>query len=185
MTPKKACIGIAAVIPLVGLTCVIIASVSILSAIRACVPFLDDLTGSPKMQPTGVAFFESTGGWDYRRIGLIEPYQAVSIDKETWRIDLETDSTRHQFSVAAEKLDVVDGRFIIVYSANTIFEGERVDELWFIIIPDQRIEKGFTEEEEFLTYLNGKGIDDPNLRDVNELYTELINKGYLEWFPEK
>jgi hypothetical protein len=142
-----------------------------------------DTTEAP---PTGVAFFESTGGWDYSRMALIEPYQARSVDNKTWSIGLRTDSIRYQGSVGKiTKLNVIDKRLIVTYSLDTVLGGERVDELWFIIIPEENIEKGFLTEESFLAYLGDEGIDSPNLTDVNELYEELVNKGYLEWFPEE
>jgi len=182
---RKTCIGIAAIISFVGLIVITIGAILALFVLRSCVAFLDNVTSSWDIQSTGVGFFESTGGWDYRRIALIEPYQAVSVDKEMWGVDLKTDSFRYQTSVRATKLDVIDTRFIVTYSSNTTLEGKWVDELWFVIIPEESIEVGFTEEEKFLTYLKDNGIDNPNLTDVNELYEELINKGYLEWFPEK
>jgi hypothetical protein len=158
-----------------------ILAVLMLFILTSCGPLLD-----ADVEPTGVAFFESTGGWDYRRIPLIAPYEAISISKETWGIGLETDSIRYQPSVSdITKLNVVNSRFIVTYSSNTSLAGELVDELWFIIIPEENIERGFTNEEDFLTYLKENNIDHPNLVDVNELYDELVSKGYLEWFPEE
>jgi hypothetical protein len=178
---KKTSSRIVAIVLFIDLIDVTILAMLMLFILTSCGPLLD-----ADVEPTGVAFFESTGGWDYRRIPLIEPYEAVNIVKETWGIGLETDSIRYQPSVSdITKLDVVNSKFILTYSLNTALEGERVDELWFIIIPEENIERGFTKEEDFLTYLKDKGIDHPNLTDVSELYDELVNKGYLEWFPEE
>jgi hypothetical protein len=182
---KKTLIGVVALVPFTCLISVIVVSMLALFVFRSCVAFLDDVTRSSDAQPTGVAFFESGGGWDYRRIPLIEPYQAISSDKETWTIDLRTDSIRYQYSIGPTKLDVVNDKFIIIYALNAALGGERFNEVWFVIIPEENNEIGFTKEEEFLTYLEDKGIANPNLTDVNKLYDEFVNKGYLEWFPEE
>ncbi len=182
---KKTCIGVVALVPFTCLIGVIVVSMLALFVFRSCSFFFYDAISSPDVQPTGVAFFESRGGWDYRRIPLIEPYQAISSDKETWTISLKTDSIRYQFSIGPTKLDVVNNRFVIIYAPNAALGGERFNEVWFIIIPEENTEIGFTKEEDFLTYLKDKGIDNPNLTDVNELYEELVNKGYLEWFPKE
>jgi len=182
---KKTCIGITAVVLVIGLVGITAAALLAPFAFQFLVRMLDDVTGSADAQPTGLAFFEATGGWDYRRIALIEPYQDVSLDKETWAIGLKTNSIRYQPSIRITKLDVVNNRFIITYAPDASLGGERVNELWFVIIPEEKLEKGFTKHEEFLTYLRDKGINNSNLSDVNELYSELVNKGYLEWFPEE
>jgi hypothetical protein len=184
-TLKKTCIGVVALVPFTCLISVIVVSTLALFVFQACTFLLYDVIKSPDVQPTGVAFFESGGGWDYIRIPLIEPYQALSADEKTWSISLKTDSYRYQFSIDISELDVINSRFIATYCANCTLDGVQVDERWFIIIPEENIEIGFTKEEEFLTYLEDKGIDNPNLTDVNELYDEFVDKGYLEWFPEE
>lgn len=186
---QKTCLGIAVSISILGFIGLILAVILVLCVFVSFIQLLDDVTSSANVQPTGVAFFESSGGWDYRRIALIEPYQAVSIDRKTWTLGLERDelSVRYQtlVNITNLKLDVIDKRFIVAYAPNTWLDGEQVNEVWVVIIPEENIEKAFTNEEEFLTYLKHRGIDQPNLIDANELYKELGNKGYLEWFPEK
>lgn len=183
---KKTCLGITVSASFAGLIGLAVATILMILVLRSCIVLLDEVTGSYDEQPAGVGFFKSTGGWDYRRIPLIEPYQAISTDKETWTIDLKTNSIRATFSIGVAKLGVIDKRVIVVYDApNAILRGERVGEAWFVIIPEENIEKGFTKEEEFLSYLEGRGIDHPKLTDVNEVYKEFFNKRHLEWFPEE
>lgn len=186
---KKTYVGIAAIISILGLLGLTVAVILALCVFGSFIQLLGDVTSSANVQPTGVAFFESTGGWDYRRIALIEPYQAVSIDRKTWTIGLQRDELSVRYQTLAYitnlKLDVIDKKFIVAYAPNTWLDGERVNEVWVVIIPKENIEKAFTNEEEFLAYLDDKGVDQPNLTDANELYKELGNKGYLEWFPEE
>jgi hypothetical protein len=76
---------IVAIASFINLIVATAAAALMLLSLTSCGPLLD-----VDVQPTGAAFFESTGGWDYKRIPLIEPYEAVSVYKETWTIDLKT-----------------------------------------------------------------------------------------------
>lgn len=196
---RKTYFGITASILIFGVIGLTLVLILLLCIFVSFVQLLGDVTSSPNIQPTGVAFFKSTGGWDYKRIALIEPYQAVSIDRKTWSIyravRYGATPTIHVTGgdelsqtlayVTNLKLNVIDKRFIVAYAPNTWLGEERVNEVWVVIIPEENINKGFTDKKEFLAYLDDKGIDQPNLTDANELYKELANKGYLEWFPEE
>jgi hypothetical protein len=182
---KKTCFGIAAVGSFTGVIGIVITVILLFFVCQFSLQILDEVTASWDTQPTGTGFFESGGGWDYRRIALIEPYQAINSNRQTWRINTKTDSIEFQISIVVTKLDVVNNRFIITYAPDAPLGGKRVNELWFVIIPDENIEKGFSNEEEFLAYLAEKNISTPNLRDIDELYEELRRKGYLEWFPDE
>lgn len=161
------------------------------------VELLDDVTSSAYIQPTGIAFFESTGGWDYRRIALIEPYQLVSIDKKTWSL-----STTEKYNVTSTasvtgkyklfrtlndakklKFDVVDKKFIVIYASKTWLGEEWASEVWVVIIPAKNVEIAFINQVEFLTYLEQQGINQVNLTHPEVLYRELVKKGRLDWYP--
>ena len=182
---KRACLGVAAIVSCLGLVCITVVLVFMLGISMFFVQLLDEVTRSWDEQPTGVGFFESGGGWDYRRIALIEPYEARSIDKETWLIGSKVDSTRYQSSILVTELDVVEGRYIITYAPDALLGGEQFADVWFVIIPEENVEEGFSTEESFLAYLEDRGIERPDLIDVNQLYQEFVDKGYLEWFPEE
>ena len=109
---KKTYLGIAAIVSILGLLGLTVAVILALCVFGSFIQLLGDVTSSANVQPTGVAFFESTGGWDYRRIALIEPYQAVSIDRKTWTIGLQRDELSVRYQTLAYitnlKLDVID-----------------------------------------------------------------------------
>lgn len=180
---QKTCLGLTVVVSLLGLIGIVIVVGVAIVGVVFFVQLLDEVTSSIDDQPTGEAFFKSTGGWDYKRIPLIEPYQAINTN-DSWFIDLQTDTIRYQNLAGATKLDVIDKQYIVTYGADKLFSGTQADEVWFVIIPAENIEVGFTNEENFLTYLKDRGIDEFNLRDIDGLYEELGNKGYLDWFPE-
>jgi len=178
----NACIGMIAIMSFIGIVGLTSAVILAMLAFRSCTVFIDDMTSSYDVQPPGEDFFESSGRWDYRRIPLINPYQVVSVDEGMWIIELRTE---FQPVINIEKLNVVNNSHIVSYSTNALVRGERVNELWSIIVPDEEIEMSFTEEHKFLAYLESSGIDELDLVDVDDLYEELVDKGYLEWFPEE
>jgi hypothetical protein len=152
----------------------------------SCLPILDSITRSPESWPPSETFYTSIGGSDYRRMALIEPYYALSIDKTSWSIELLTDSIRYQPSVNdIRSLAVMDRRYIVTYSTDTLYAGSRVSELWFVIAPEKRIERGFISQADLLAWLEAEaGIRFIWLSDANALYTTLIEQGSLPWFPE-
>lgn len=183
---QKTCLGIFAGASFIGFIGLTVAAILIIFICFGLVQVLDAITKSVDDQPTGVGFFEETAGWDYRRIPIIEPYHAINtVDGGSWIIESTTDSSIDSISVSAIELDVTNNRYIVTYSPEGVLNGKRFDEVWFVIDPKANTEKGFTDYEEFLAYLAEKGIDTPNLRNVNELYEELRQQGYLEWFPEE
>ncbi len=183
---QKTCLGVFAGVSLVGFIGLTIAVILAIFICFGLIQVLDEVTKSIDDQPTGVGFFESAGGSDYRRIALIEPYQAINTNNdESWTVSSTVHSSSYSFSASATKLNVINNKYIITYSPNDVLEGKRFDEVWFVAIPEENVEEGFTNEEEFLAYLKEKGIDTPNLQSVNELYDEYRYKGYLEWFPDE
>jgi len=183
MSQKKSCLVIGtslSVIGIIGLTATV--------ALIACglwyfIQVLDEVTKPIDDYPTGIGFFASTGGWDYRRMALIEPYDAKNTNNDgPWLIGLETITPSS--SAEATKLNVIDKKYIIAYAPDSVLNYERVEEVWFVIIPAENIEQGFATEAEFLAYLSYRGVEQPELRDVEELYQELLKNGYLDWFPE-
>ncbi len=178
---KKMLLGLVSLVVVISCICLLI---SFVIASRFFIRLLDDATKSYDVQPVGTSFFDDKGGQDYRRMALIQPYQAISINKDTWRIELKTNSIRYQDSIHdITMLTVLDDGTIITYAFDTLFGGEPVKELWFIIIPTEGVERGFTTDEEFTTYLKEKGIENQNLIDANLLYDELLNDEQPSWFP--
>lgn len=181
---SKSCLTIG-----VGTAAIGLIALTMIVALIGCflilfVPVLYQVITPNEVSPSGDGYFESTGGWDYRRIALIEPYDARNTNNEKpWGVRLQPLSPSGS-AAEATKLDVVDKKYIVMYAPNSVLNGKRIDEVWFVIIPAEKITQGFATEAEFLSYLSERGIPEPNMRDVNELYEELIYTGYLPWFPE-
>jgi hypothetical protein len=54
---------------------------------------------------------------------------------------------------------------------------------WFVININNKTEKAFTQENEYLKYLKEQGIEEINLYEVNEVYKlfDAENRLPLEW----
>lgn len=171
------------IVVLICLCCLIFS----LFAVTFLAQLFDRVTASPYDLPGQEAFYTSTGGADYRRIALIEPYQAISIDNKTWSIKLITSEIRYQPSVNdIEEIAVIDQKYIITHSLSTSYSGNRVNELWFVIVPATKVEKGFVSQTELLTFLQfDVNTITSKLSPTNDLYAKLLQQGYLEWFPSK
>jgi len=133
-------------------------------------------------------FYYSMGGWDYERIPLIEPYEAINvgyIHNFPWFIDLNLDSHIYRTSsIESGKIDIKNG-VIYIYSQDGILEGVSYSDIWMILIPSEQIEIGFTNEEKFNKYLSENNLEEPVFEKLNDLYDELVEIGYLDWFPEE
>jgi hypothetical protein len=136
------------------------------------------------------AFFQSTGGFDYLRLPLIKPYVAIKGDDNLgWCIDLinspSKDATNYISIERIEKISV-QNEIILVY---TSYKDEGAISLgqellyWFVLIPDEGIEKGFTTEESFLEFIKSYDINTPNWTDPSIEFQKFEKTGCLAWFP--
>ncbi len=161
----------------IGCIILTIIGIVILVPFLCLVNLLDEMTKPIYPQPTGRAFFDSTGVWDIDRIALIEPYDATHTGGDLWYISPGGPAT---------KLDVIDKKVIVTYLTGpyAYLNDEKVKEVWVVIIAEQGTEHYFTSEDDLFAFLDENGIDRPNLRDIDDIYEELIEQGTLEWYPD-
>lgn len=134
------------------------------------------------------SFFQSKGGFDSRRIALLAPYEAISINGKTWDIQLQLNSIAYQDWITdISHLDVIDCQFIVSVSHNSFFSGNRVEEVWFFISPNENIELGFEDQNQIKEFLYNKQIDHDlsTILDVNELYEKMLNNESIHWYPSE
>lgn len=141
------------------------------------------------------SFYHSMGGWDYQRIPLIKPYDAISVDyKELgWLIKSKNESDSYLDSNFIKKIDVKnaiiyvynDGLEIFGKFESPYYKGEEYPEVWIIIEPNEKKEVGFTTEKDFLQYIEENNLEIPKFRDINDVYEELKERGVLNWFPDE
>ncbi len=156
---------------------IMIIGICILVPFLCLVDLMNEVTSPIHPQPTGRAFFDSTGVWDIDRIALIEPYDATSTGGGLWHIT--------PIGGKATQFDVIDKKVIVAYLTGRFasLNGERVKEVWFVLLTEQGTKHNFTNEDDLFAFLDENGIDRPNLRDGDDIYEELIEQGTLEWYP--
>ncbi|MCB0429293.1 MAG: hypothetical protein KDD54_04195 [Flavobacteriales bacterium] len=125
--------------------------------------------------------FYSVGcGSDCRRIPLLKPYFASSttgIDGQ-WYLDNGQEGIKVQF------LNVVDSVIVSCYYNASITVPENRDTTWYIHEPSKIKMYKFSSEAKFQEKLN-EFTDQPAVfLDIKNLYRELVDKGYLDWFPD-
>jgi hypothetical protein len=134
-------------------------------------------------------FYLGHGGLNFSRFPLIKPYEAIYISEDYgWEIGLHGYSKEEfLFSILrVESISVMDGT-IAVYSSkpddNKIYNTETKKYKWFVIIPNENIEIGFTNEIDFLNYLKNYGITGVKWQEPNRIWSKFDWTWCLEWIP--
>lgn len=136
-------------------------------------------------------FYRWGSEWGYLRFPLIRPYCAIySNDEFGWQIPLETDPSLREFYYYFSLNDVhkiaVEKGVIMVYTPFKQPVEESIGEkvlYWFVFVPDQKIEKGFDNEPDFLGYIKQFGIGDPAWRAPDDILREYDETGCLDRIP--
>ena len=152
--------------------------------------------------PFQTDFYSDSGGWDYRRVPLIAPYELLST--------LKHDNIRVWFCIKRNNLNEFGGpgldtdRLSVEYvgiSDSIIYLGysEAFDDIiiggeryaaWkshrfaIIDVPTNSVEWHETEDE-WLNALNKRNIINPQLHHVDSLYEDLANNNRLLSNPPK
>ena len=151
-------------------------------ALRSAATFLDERPETNISQPSKPDFYESTGGWDFVRIPLIEPYQAKGVNG-SWEIKLKESSISFNRIGPLTRIFVIDQVILAEAQDGHIHARNIEGPVWYVIVPDQKIEIQFEDKEEFETYLSSLGITSYELHDVVEVHREFVDRGRLDWFP--
>lgn len=149
--------------------------------------------------PFQTDFYSDSGGWDYRRVPLIAPYELLST--------LKHDNSRVWFCIKRNNLNefggpglntdrlsveyagIADSTIYLSYSEafDDIIDRER-QSAWkshrFVIIdvPTDSIEWHETKDE-WLNALNKRNITNPQLHHVDSLYEDFANNNRILFNP--
>ena len=127
---------------------------------------------------------------DLYRVPLIYPYQITQLyglEKgkgltNSWALNFhyEGDSTTPGFSngVMVSEINVSNG---IIYGYD--YEQPDYPGVWFVIVPDQRVEKVFkNNKKQWNEFLSQYNISNPELYQVWEIFEEFKNSSKLPWY---
>jgi hypothetical protein len=132
------------------------------------------------------------------RIPLTKPYEILKIDYKKpgwwslgWSINLHVSPSEkevyyYQAIHDIRKFAIEDG-VIMAYTTYPqevdLDVGQKVL-YWFVIVPDQKIETGFDTEDEFLSYIQTYGIQQPDWIEPDRAYEQFYETGCLDWIPD-
>lgn len=122
-------------------------------------------------------------------IPLIKPYSAIeNEDIRVWTIDLlNKEPTRHNENLHTkiailDSLNVIDS-IIIAKCSNEYcsFGGEEKKEIYYLIMPSQRIEKAFFSYKEFIDAFSLISKKYPTFNSAYDVYSKWKNEDVLLW----
>ena len=139
-------------------------------------------------------FYETGSGWDYLRFPLLKPYYAMSLanDELIWVIPLEHELPLRKESFLIQisdvrKIAVADNAVMAYSPVNTKIASDNVEEKifhWFILIPDESLEIGFKNEDDFLSYIRQNNMNEPQWLEPIEILQKFDKTRCLDWIPE-
>ncbi len=146
-------------------------------------------SSSPKKVRHSDPFYNDTGEGKFLVVPLIKPYR-VAVDEGGdvgWFVEMHEKGLLYTVT-GVEKVAVELGVIMIFAPTNPPLDSSRPDIYpvwhWIVIIPDQKIEKGFEYEKDFLSYIHQFGIENPNWVDPMEAFKQFESTGCLKWIPD-
>ncbi|NTW34127.1 MAG: hypothetical protein HGB12_16165 [Bacteroidetes bacterium] len=127
----------------------------------------------------GDPYYTSYGGLDYDRIPLIKPYE-LHRNYKTWLV-----SGPNFYSSMCVKINVINKVIIGYWDKKVSINFKEVDSCWFFIVPEKKIEAEFSDKKIFLDSLSKFTKQKPVFSNVEEVWKQFNEDGYLEWFPEE
>lgn len=127
-------------------------------------------------------FYTEKGEWDSVRIPFIKPYEAIIVDeKHSWVMNLKVldGGTSSFYNI---KKATVENGFILAYTGRTLMMSVEIKESWWVISPSRKIEKGFSDQQQYWTYLKTLGFKkEPRLHRMKVIASYYENHDTMVW----
>lgn len=130
------------------------------------------------------SFYSYSCGYDCKKIPLINPCyigSTTGVNGE-WYL---SNCYGNYGAVGTSYINVLDSIIVSYYYNKHIVVPENRDTTWFIHIPIQKQEYKFSSEEKFYEQVRKLTDKQVEFIEVPVLYKELVEKGYLDWFPKE
>lgn len=128
-------------------------------------------------------FYSSNCGYDCIRVPLLKPYylgSTTGVDGE-WNLS----GIPSKGSIDVSYICVLDSIIVSYYFNKYIVLPENRDTTWYVHIPSTGQEYRFSSEKEFHNQVVKFSKHEVKFDTPSSLYKQLIDKGYLEWFPKE
>jgi hypothetical protein len=128
-------------------------------------------------------FYTNRGGWDYARLPLVQPYEAMNTapqDVGEWNITFHTE-LKNNAATNVKSVSIIDSVIFIQCGDSTLFKYQYVKSAWYIIGLKKKIEKGFLNEDELKTYISQNNLPTPKWYTMDSLAQIFSNDRKLPW----
>lgn len=127
-------------------------------------------------------FYTEKGEWDSARIPFIKPYEAVIFgEKDGWCMNLIL-LQEGNFMLSHIRNASVENGFILAHTGSTLMMGVEVEESWWVVSPSHKIEKGFTNHQQYWAYLKTLGFkNEPRLHDIEVIASYYEDHDTMDW----
>jgi hypothetical protein len=127
-------------------------------------------------------YYTDHGDWDSVRFPIVKPYEAICLNgSHDWIVQTLQDSESFFSAPSTRKMNVVN-KVIFLYATNTLLDGQKAKEAWFILIPGKHLEKGFATHREYVNYLRSIGVDnEPKLYDMDQVSQYFGSHDTIDW----
>lgn len=127
-------------------------------------------------------FYTEKGEWDSARIPFIKPYEAVICDERYgWGMNLEA-FDGGTFSFTNIKKATVENGFVLAHTGSTLMMGVEIKESWWVVSPSRKIEKGFSNHQQYWSYLKVFGFKkEPRLHDMKLIASYYDDHDIMDW----
>ena len=123
-------------------------------------------------------YTNKSSSWDASRIPLIKPYEMIKLNGiNEWDMNL----VEVPGSVSNIKEINVIQNTIAIHAGETYCNNTKVQEAWFVIIPEKHIEKGFEKKEDFDKYFSSLQINEPKLYNVDKISADYNKSRKIDW----
>jgi len=127
-------------------------------------------------------FYTEKGEWDSARIPFTKPYEAIIVgEKYGWSMNLIAMEDGNSMLSHIRKATVLNG-FVLVHTGSTLLMGVEVKESWWVVSPSHKIEKGFSNHQQYWDYLKTLGFKkEPRLHDMEIIASYYENHDTMDW----
>ncbi len=144
--------------------------------------------------------FYNYDDFTHNRIPLIKPIEANRLNSSypwnmqlrpgIWIVDYPNSQGIDYLYFHVEELEkfAVKDDVIMAYSPHVDQEAKAYIQdnyyHWFVMVPDKDITQGFQTEDEFRSYIQTLGVQDPEWQTPEEVFQQFRHTGCLAWIPD-
>jgi hypothetical protein len=126
-------------------------------------------------------YTQSNDSWDATRIPLIKPYQLLQLNgKKEWEMNF----FYYPGAISnVKEIDIKDS-CILIHRGKTFTRDTSIEEAaeaWFIVSPQDSVERGFRDQRLFWKFLRDHHTASPEWHDIDSVFTAFVRTQRIDW----